>query len=143
MPIHLAIDDALLNQALRLGGRRTKEDTVNDALREYIQRREQRKVIDTFGTVDYFEDYEPKKYRLFDKICGSFRAREDGLKHEKGWFSGLFCAFDAAQSAGCFWRSNPTCAGRPARTPRPRVFGRGEGPPKTARTSLCPGGALL
>lgn len=63
MATNLAIDDSLLNKALKIGGRKTKKDTVNEALREFIVRREQQKVLDLFGTVDYFEDYEPKQAR--------------------------------------------------------------------------------
>jgi Arc/MetJ family transcription regulator len=63
MATNLAIDDSLLNKALKIGGRKTKKDTVNEALREFIVRREQQKVLDLFGTVDYFEDYEPKRAR--------------------------------------------------------------------------------
>ena len=39
MPTNLAIDDDLLNEALRIGGRKTKRETVNDALREFVARR--------------------------------------------------------------------------------------------------------
>ncbi|MFY9826997.1 MAG: type II toxin-antitoxin system VapB family antitoxin [Thermoanaerobaculia bacterium] len=39
MPTNLAIDDELLEEALHLGGHRTKKATVNEALKEYIQRR--------------------------------------------------------------------------------------------------------
>ena len=42
MPTNLAIDDELLEEALRVGGRRTKRDTVNEALAEYVQRRKRR-----------------------------------------------------------------------------------------------------
>lgn len=63
MATNLAIDDALLNKALKIGGKKTKKDTVNEALREFIARREQIKILDLFGTVEYFDDYEPKKAR--------------------------------------------------------------------------------
>jgi len=63
MATNLAIDDALLSKALKIGGKKTKKDTVNEALREFIVRREQKKVLDLFGTVEYFDDYEPKKAR--------------------------------------------------------------------------------
>lgn len=63
MPTNLAIDDRLLAKALRIGGRKTKKDTVNEALREFILRREQKKVVQAFGTVDYFDNYTPKKHR--------------------------------------------------------------------------------
>ena len=63
MATNLAIDDKLLTKALMIGGMKTKKETVNEALREFIVRREQKRVIEFFGTVDYFEDYEPKKAR--------------------------------------------------------------------------------
>lgn len=63
MATNLAIDDKLLNRALKIGGKKTKKDTVNEALREFIVKREQKKVLDLFGTVEYFDDYDPKKYR--------------------------------------------------------------------------------
>jgi len=63
MATNLAIDDSLLNKALKVGGKKTKKDTVNEALKEFIVRREQKKVLDLFGTVDYFEDYQLKSAR--------------------------------------------------------------------------------
>ena len=63
MPTNLAIDDKLLNKALKVGGKRTKKDTVNEALEEYVLRRKRKKVVKAFGTVDYYENYKPKKYR--------------------------------------------------------------------------------
>ena len=52
MATNLQIDPQLLERALSIGGRRTKRETVNEALEEYIQHREQRKILDLFGTVD-------------------------------------------------------------------------------------------
>jgi Arc/MetJ family transcription regulator len=50
MPTNLAIDDELLAEALRVGGRRTKRATVNEALAEYVQRRKRRNFARPFGT---------------------------------------------------------------------------------------------
>lgn len=63
MATNLGIDDQLLDKALKISGFRTKKDTVNEALKEFIRKREQRKVIELFGTVEYYDDYNPKKYR--------------------------------------------------------------------------------
>jgi Arc/MetJ family transcription regulator len=63
MPTNLAIDDALLEEAVRVGGHRTKKDTVNAALREYIQRRRQVKIVKLFGTVEFDAAYDYKKQR--------------------------------------------------------------------------------
>jgi Arc/MetJ family transcription regulator len=63
MPTNLAIDDKLLEEAVRVGGLRTKKDTVNQALREYIQRRLQAKIVKLFGTVEFDRAYDHKKQR--------------------------------------------------------------------------------
>ena len=63
MPTNLAIDDHLLDEALRVGGRKTKRETVNDALREFIQRRQRLELTKLFGTVDYDPKYDYKKER--------------------------------------------------------------------------------
>lgn len=63
MPSNLAIDDGLLDEALRLGGRRTKRETVNEALAEYVQRRKRRNFARLFGTIDFRPDWDYKKAR--------------------------------------------------------------------------------
>jgi Arc/MetJ family transcription regulator len=63
MPSNLAIDDKLLEEALHLGGHRTKKATVNEALQEYVQRRKQLKILDLFGQIDYDPDYDHKEQR--------------------------------------------------------------------------------
>ena len=63
MPTNLAIDDHLIEEARKLGRHRTKKDTVNAALDEYIRRRKQREVLSLFGSIDYDPDYDYKKSR--------------------------------------------------------------------------------
>jgi Arc/MetJ family transcription regulator len=63
MPTNLAIDDKLLEDALRIGGKQTKRETVNDALREYIQRRKRLKALEAFGTVAMDPAHDYKKLR--------------------------------------------------------------------------------
>ena len=63
MPTNLAIDDQLLEDALKIGGKRTKRETVNEALREYIQRRKRLKALEVFGTVAMDPAYDYKKLR--------------------------------------------------------------------------------
>ena len=63
MPTNLAIDDRLLDQALSMSGYKTKRETVNEALREFIQRRQRRELIKLFGKVDYHPEYDYKKER--------------------------------------------------------------------------------
>jgi Arc/MetJ family transcription regulator len=60
---NLQIDDKLLNKALKIGRRRTKKATVTEALEEYIRRREQMRILQTFGTVDFDPAYDYKAQR--------------------------------------------------------------------------------
>lgn len=63
MAINLQIDEALIEEALALGNQQTERDVVEQALREYVQRRKQQMVIDLFGTIGYEEDYNYKQQR--------------------------------------------------------------------------------
>ena len=63
MPTNLAIDDELLEQALTVGRYRTKRETVNEALREFIQRRQRLELVKLFGKVDYDPKYDYKAER--------------------------------------------------------------------------------
>lgn len=63
MPTNLAIDPALLDKALKIGGEKTKKATVNRALREFIARRGQERLLDLFGKLDWDGDYDYKRER--------------------------------------------------------------------------------
>jgi len=63
MPTNLAIDDRLITEAQKLGRHRTKKETVNAALGEYVQRRKQQRVQSLFGTIDYEATYDYKRAR--------------------------------------------------------------------------------
>lgn len=63
MATNLAIDAKLLEDAQRAGNLKTKKDTVNVALREFIQRRKQAEILTLFDTVDFDADYDHKKGR--------------------------------------------------------------------------------
>lgn len=59
----VALDDRLLEEAHRLGGQATEEDTVTEALQEYISRRKQARVTKLFGAVSYDPTYDSKTQR--------------------------------------------------------------------------------
>jgi hypothetical protein len=63
MATNLAIDERLLNEALRVGGQRTKKSTVTQALQEYVQRRKQARILDLFGKIDFDPKYDYKRQR--------------------------------------------------------------------------------
>ena len=66
MATNLHIDDALLEKAVKLGGGRSKRETVNEALAEFVRKREAEDIIKMFGTIDYDADYDIKKQRKVD-----------------------------------------------------------------------------
>ena len=63
MPTNLAIDDRLLDEALRIGGHRTKKATVTEALQEYVRRRKQAGIVKLFGKIEFDRAYDYKKQR--------------------------------------------------------------------------------
>ena len=63
MATNLAIDNQLLKEALLVSGLKTKKDTVNIALREFVNRRKQREILELFGKLDPDQDYNYKKGR--------------------------------------------------------------------------------
>jgi Arc/MetJ family transcription regulator len=46
MPTNLAIDDKLIMEAFAIGHHKTKKEAVTSALREYIRRRKQGRILD-------------------------------------------------------------------------------------------------
>jgi Arc/MetJ family transcription regulator len=63
MATNLAIDDSLLDHARNVGGYKTKRETVNEALREFIQRRERLGLLRLAGKIDYDPRYDYRKER--------------------------------------------------------------------------------
>lgn len=63
MATNLAIDPQLLEEALHIGGLRTKKETVNAALREFVSRRKQQRIVKLFGTIDFDPAYDYKRAR--------------------------------------------------------------------------------
>jgi len=63
MATNLAIDDKLLISAQKISKIKTKKDTVNTALKEFIERRKQEEILDLFNAVEYDSNYDYKKMR--------------------------------------------------------------------------------
>jgi len=66
MATNLYIDVDLLDTALKIGGLKSKKDTVNQALSEFIKRRKTADIIGLFGTIEYDSDYDYKSARRAD-----------------------------------------------------------------------------
>lgn len=63
MATNVEIDDGLLDEALKVGGHKTKKATVTEALTEYIERRRQQMILDSFGKVTFDRTYDYKAQR--------------------------------------------------------------------------------
>lgn len=63
MATNLAIDQHLLKKAQKVGHHKTKRETVNAALNEYVRHHNQLKILDLFGKVDFLKGYDHKQGR--------------------------------------------------------------------------------
>lgn len=63
MATNLAIDPDLLERALEVSGERTKKAAVTMALEEFIARRQQKRVLDLMGKLEWDKSYDYKAER--------------------------------------------------------------------------------
>lgn len=63
MATNLDLDTELLDKALQLSGEKTKKAAVTKALREFVARREQRRIVELFGTLEWNPTYNYKGER--------------------------------------------------------------------------------
>ncbi|HEY9068421.1 MAG TPA: type II toxin-antitoxin system VapB family antitoxin [Burkholderiaceae bacterium] len=63
MATNLAIDPDLLERAVEVSGERTKKAVVTKALQEFIARREQRRVLELLGKLEWDESFNYKAER--------------------------------------------------------------------------------
>jgi Arc/MetJ family transcription regulator len=64
MATNLSIDQKLLEKALEVSGFKTKKETVNLALQEFINRHKQLEILNLFGKMDPDPKYDYKKGRV-------------------------------------------------------------------------------
>ena len=63
MATNLFLDPELLEKALEVSGEKTKKAAVTKALKEFISRREQRRILELFGSLEWDDKYNYKKER--------------------------------------------------------------------------------
>jgi Arc/MetJ family transcription regulator len=63
MATNLDLDPKLLDQVLELSGEATKKAAVTLALKEFIARREQKKLTELFGKLDWDASFDYKAER--------------------------------------------------------------------------------
>mgnify|MGYP002780295557 CR=1 FL=1 len=63
MATNLSIDPALIDQALRVSGEKTKKAAVTRALEEFIARRKQKDLLELMGKLEWGGSYDYKTER--------------------------------------------------------------------------------
>jgi hypothetical protein len=66
MATNLDLDPQLVERALALSGEATKRAAVTSALREFIARREQKRLLELFGQLDWDVEFDYKRERSRD-----------------------------------------------------------------------------
>jgi hypothetical protein len=66
MATNLDLDPALVDRALAVSGAATKKAAVTAALQEFIARREQRRLLDLFGKLEWDPGHDYKQERSRD-----------------------------------------------------------------------------
>ena len=75
MATNLALDQELLDHAFRVSGEPTKKAAVTRALQEFIARREQRRVAELFGTLEWDSAYDYLLPWLFSNLTAKTTSR--------------------------------------------------------------------
>ena len=63
MATNLALDDRLINEALKVGHHKSKKEAVTEALRRYINLLKQQDIFTSFGKIKFEKDYDYKQGR--------------------------------------------------------------------------------
>ena len=63
MATNLSLDPELIEQAVKVGGERTKKAALTRALEEYIARRKQKHLLELMGKLEWDESFDYKVER--------------------------------------------------------------------------------
>lgn len=63
MTTDITVDGKLLDEAMRLARNGREDEVVGAALEEEIKHRNRLRILDLFGKVEYYEDYDYKELR--------------------------------------------------------------------------------
>lgn len=63
MATNLKLDDAMVAEAVRIGGFKTKQQAVNTAIAEFVQRRQRLSILELEGKIGFDPDWDYKKMR--------------------------------------------------------------------------------
>ena len=63
MPTNLKLDDKLIEQTVKLGQFKSKQEAVNTALEEYVHRRQRLRILELGGKIDFDPNWDYKRMR--------------------------------------------------------------------------------
>lgn len=65
MRTNIDLDENLVSRGLKLSGLRTKKELVNEALREFIRRKDQKKILELRGKIHWEGDLDLMRQKRF------------------------------------------------------------------------------
>lgn len=63
MPTNLKLDDKMVKEAVKLGNFKTKQEALNAALTEFVERRNRLRILELAGQIDFDPHWDYKKMR--------------------------------------------------------------------------------
>jgi Arc/MetJ family transcription regulator len=60
---NIVLDENLVEEGLKLSGAKTRKELVNQALRELVENRKRRNLLDLAGKITFAKDYDYKRAR--------------------------------------------------------------------------------
>jgi len=63
MPTNLKLDDKLIDEAVKLGHFKTKQQAVNTAIAEFVSRRQRLRILELGGKIEFDPRWDYKRLR--------------------------------------------------------------------------------
>ena len=63
MATNVMVDDKMVKEAVKLGHFKTKQEAMNVALTEFVQRRNRLRILELAGKIEFRPDWDYKKMR--------------------------------------------------------------------------------
>jgi hypothetical protein len=63
MPTTLKLDEKMVEEAVKLGNFKTKQEAMSVALAEFVQRRNRLRILELAGKIEFRPDWDYKKMR--------------------------------------------------------------------------------
>jgi Arc/MetJ family transcription regulator len=63
MATNLKLNDKLIEEAVKLGHFKSKQEAVNSAMAEYVQRRQRLRILELGGKIEFDPKWDYKKMR--------------------------------------------------------------------------------